>query len=479
MSDETNNFDELVIARKLFEKYKSDYLKLDATTDEAYKQLELMQKQLTRIEKLERKDVLKPKKEFIQSSGPEKITPEQQEILISKLKNPKLLESVIDEIHKTGIVCEDNAIVSSVCKTMLRLINDHKPESSNAIFASKSSSGKDWIMERVVKTLVPMKDLWLLYSPSNQYVKYATQSILKTNPDFTWNGKVLFISEITPELLESEVFLVQTSKRDGKSGTVIDGKSIELNMPGKPVIFITGSQSILKEDFVRRLDIIDCDISVEQTQRVVRRVPIADKPDADLIQAIQYQLKPYLVIVPFEQELRHCIAKQILPLNARTNVTKLIDFIKAFAILFQYQRETDDNGKLIATYDDYENARKVFDILGLSGNLTGVSPKERLVLDTLITNNGELTDLQIRAKSGTGKYCYEILDNLERKGFIHPVELVHPDNKFKTDRGHALSEKHKGIFLPNIIKKNGKPVFTFDGVDDDDDDDGQQTLGGD
>ena len=44
----------------------------------------------------------------------------------------------------------------------------------------------------------------------------------------------------------------------------------------------------------------------------------------------------------------------------RTQIKKLLDYIKSSAVLHQHQQETDDQGRLIAKWFDYDYARFVF-----------------------------------------------------------------------------------------------------------------------
>jgi len=75
----------------------------------------------------------------------------------------------------------------------------------------------------------------------------------------------------------------------------------------------------------------------------------------ELHHTAQRLLQPYNVVVPFASKLSQCMPTSVL--GARRVFGQLIGFIKAVALLHQFQRTVDQHGNLTATPEDYDLVR--------------------------------------------------------------------------------------------------------------------------
>ena len=125
-----------------------------------------------------------------------------------------------------------------------------------------------------------------------------------------------------------------------------------------------GIRDIFDEDRTRFV-LLSADESQEQTAAVItelaQAVSVPGEPDTvDSIIALHHTaqrlLVPLDVVVPFAEELTPCLPKERL--EARRSFRHLISFIQAVALLHQFQRQRDDQGRIIAVLQDYDIVRE-------------------------------------------------------------------------------------------------------------------------
>jgi len=93
---------------------------------------------------------------------------------MNKLKDKKLIKHIIDEVHKEGVVGEEDSIILLTLKIMLRLTKNAAPTSSNVLVSDKTGGGKDWVTKRVCKVLIP----------STECYHHLIRVMLTPNPQF-------------------------------------------------------------------------------------------------------------------------------------------------------------------------------------------------------------------------------------------------------------------------------------------------------
>ena len=275
-----------------------------------------------------------------------------------KLKDPQLLVNIVKEIQKEGIVGEEDTILALILKIMLRYVKDIDATSSNLVISDKSGGGKDYLVESVCNVLLPKKEYYHRTGLTEKVFRYWNSN----KKDFTWNGKVIHLEDPESDLIKSQVF--RTMASGGSENTVVDNqKAVDLKVNGKPVIIVTSYNTDIDMEGIRRWDTIRMDTGKILTEKVIANRMLKKaglyikKEDKELREALHSILCERNVIVPYVGNII-----KVFPhfLAMRTISGKFMDYIKASAVLHQFQREIDVNGNIIANLDDYEYARFVF-----------------------------------------------------------------------------------------------------------------------
>lgn len=281
------------------------------------------------------------------------ITAEEKQIL----SNPKLLDLIVKEIQEKRVVGEEETIGCIFIVTNCRLVKNIKATSSNLNVNDESGLGKDWIVKAVLDIL---PDNVVVYRTKITPELLTYWHNAKYEPEWTWNGKILYIEDISSVLLNSDVFKVFSSG-GSKATVLIKQYPVDIIIDGKPSMIVTSYHINPNNENLRRYPICFCDSSEEQTLEIMKRQSIEDATgeiysyNPELKTALS-KLRRVTVIVPFAKEL-----PEFFPKNKfmRTHYKRFLDYIKSSAALHQFQREKDGYGTIIATGKDYDIARKI------------------------------------------------------------------------------------------------------------------------
>jgi len=300
----------------------------------------------------EAKKQLRPMKEIIEETeGPK----------YNLLKNPNLLNVVIKEIQDKRVVGEQRTVKCIFLVTNCRLVKNIKATSSNLNINDESGIGKDWIVKAVLDIL-PRDVVIYRTKITPELLTYWHNS--KFEPDWTWNGKILYIEDISTNLLNSDVFKVFSSG-GSKATVLIKQHPVDIVIDGKPSMIVTSYHVSPNNENLRRYPMCYCDSSDDQTLEIMIRQSQEDatgeKSDYEqIITDALGLLKRECVIVPYAEKIPKHFPKNKM---MRTQFKRFLDFIKSSAVLYQFQRDRDENGNLIATGEDYNNARDILDYL--------------------------------------------------------------------------------------------------------------------
>jgi hypothetical protein len=154
------------------------------------------------------------------------ITTEEQQLLT----DPRLLDIIVEEIQNKRVVGEKETIRCIFIVTNSRLVKNIKPTSSNLNVNDISGVGKDWIVKAVLDIL---PDGTVIYRTkiTPELLTYWHNS--KYEPEWTWNGKILYIEDISTVLLNSDVFKVFSSG-GSKATVLIKQYPVDIIINGKP-----------------------------------------------------------------------------------------------------------------------------------------------------------------------------------------------------------------------------------------------------
>lgn len=331
------------------------------------------------------------------------------------LLRPDLFSQIVAEANRF-IVGETATIKTLHLCAAGRLVKNHQVASYNLMVNSESGAGKDFVTTHTLKAL-----------PKTQYFSRTRISPTVFNywhandKEWTWDGKVLYLEDISSGVLNADAFKVMSSN---KSHTTIvkDQRAIELEVRGKPVIIVTTASGTPTKEMTRRFPIINLDESVDQTKAIIKRHAEAEEtglplePNDDITDALSWLRRVY-VKVPFAKKITDFFPDQIL---IRTHFPRFLDLIKASAALHQYQRESDEHGRVIAEPADYDIARDI--LLKLTSNplMVSLTRNQQRIRGYLAKNKAWLSagDMEPHMAFISGRQLRRELDRLFEAGLL-------------------------------------------------------------
>jgi hypothetical protein len=340
-----------------------------------------------------------------------------------KMKDPMLLVNLVREIQKEGVMAEEDTIMALIMKIMLRLVKDCTPTSSNVLLSDKSGGGKDHLTKCVCSVMLPKNTYFHRSRLSEKVFTYWKAN----DKSWSWNGKVIHLEDPETEFLNSQAFKVRASGQT--SDTIVENqKAKDFLINGKPVIIVTSMDASINIEGVRRWDSCRLDTTDELTSDIIKRNMLIEsgmlkiKIDKELRAAIQ-NLAPVDVVIPYALAVAEALPSI---LTMRTQHHKLLDYIKASAILHQFQRKRDNNNRIIANMFDYEYARFCFHFFG---NLRGVplNVAEEQLLDVLLQEGRPLDVKTILSRIDRGHtWLYDKIDRMKGLELIKELYLEEP-----------------------------------------------------
>lgn len=198
------------------------------------------------------------------------VNPKHLEIL----KDPKLLEKINkefskfivdeEETRKSIFVCGCGSFVKNLTSTF------------NVFISGESSAGKSWVVKNVLSIFpdkIYSKETYRTKITANAFTYWHNSNV---EPEWTWDGKVLYLEDVGNDILNSNVFKVMIS--EGSIATIVGrkkGKGYELpatfdiEIIGKPIVFITTASGTPVEEIKNRFIMFSLDESEEQTKKIM------------------------------------------------------------------------------------------------------------------------------------------------------------------------------------------------------------------
>ena len=275
---------------------------------------------------------LKPQEEKTEMTEGEKTA------ALELLRDPRLVERILEDFEKYGVVGEEtNKLVSYLAVTS-RLL-----EAPLAILMqSSSAAGKSALMEAVLAML-----------PEEQRVQYSamTGQSLFYMGETDLKNKVLAIVEeegalraaYALKLLQSEgVLTIASTGKDATTGRLI---THQYRVEGPVMLFLTTTAIDLDEELLNRCLVLTVDEDRAQTQAIHKKQREAQTLEGLLARHereevlrvhrnAQRLLKPVLVVNPYARELTFLDNRT----RTRRDHMKYLTLIRAIALLHQHQR---------------------------------------------------------------------------------------------------------------------------------------------
>jgi hypothetical protein len=372
------------------------------------------------------------------------------------LRDPCLVEKIVDEVHKE-FYGEEDSIMALIVSINTRLVKGCKPESRNIVVSEMSGAGKD----RLIKTLCS-----ILLEPEKTYFHRSklTPEVFTywhtNNKKWSWDGKVIHIEDPDVDLINCQGFKTMASGE--KQATVVDKqKAKDLLVQGKPNLIITTFEGCADIEGIRRYPFIHLDTSDELTRQVKMGISkqyskeYTAKQDKELRRKLR-NLKSFHVTIPYASELIDYFPDNLI---ARTYYSRFLDYIASSCVLHQFQREMDKDGWLIATREDYELGRITF--LKTVSNIAMIplSRDQQTLLEVLTKHSKPMFVADIHKEIPKERdWIYRNCEVLKRHG------LIRQDTMFKEDANkHVITYEVVGGFYDGHLLPSTERLYGCSG----------------
>lgn len=298
------------------------------------------------------------------------------------LQKKDLIDIIIKEYSKF-IVGEEKNIKTIFLITMGGiLVNNARPTSTNICINSSSGAGKDALCSAILKPFIDYNYCIKRTRITPTVFTYWKQKETKEE-NWSWNKKIVYLEDVGESTLNSEVFKVMAS--GGSEATVVkDQRAVDIIINGKPVFVITTAEGEPNEELKRRFPLIYLDETKEQTENIIKRIteyaskgyePVFDP----FLKQSMFKLKPVNVIVPYSDKIGLFFCKNNY-ISLRTNIARVIDYIKFHAAIYQHQREIDSDGNVLANGEDWDGVLDSIKAINKSKSSMGLTHKQRKIL---------------------------------------------------------------------------------------------------
>ncbi len=341
------------------------------------------------------------------------------------LRGENLFKRIIDDAAAMGVAGERELIATVYLVGVSRLLD--KPLA--AIVQGLSSSGKSYVPERVA-SLFPPEAILLATQQTPQALFYMPAGSLSHR--FVVAGERSRMeqddaAEATRALRE----MLSSGKLSKLIPMKIDGRmETKLIEQDGPIAFIetTTLTNIFDED-ANRCILVNTDERREQTRRIVTKLAKRYAGDvsgdakriAERHHAAQRMLQPWPVVIPFANRVGDLFDSDRV--EVRRAFPQLMSMVQASALLHQFQRQIDD-GRLLATIDDYQLARHLLArpfSRQLGGGLSDPARRYFERLEAWASGEFTTTDAK-KQESVTGRAVTGWLSELADAGLVDQLE---------------------------------------------------------
>lgn len=326
------------------------------------------------------KDVIENAKQKFQmkESGEiadDEIDPEILE-MVEQIKNdPLLFKKRMDVIAKLGVVGEQNVIALNFLVMDSRLL-------PMGIAGSEALALKNCGIYGAGKSY-PLFMCKELYSSSAYHLITSGSSKSLYNIEGGLKNKVLILTEALSLQADNSradnelAYAIRSLISEGSlvyqyTGYNEDGKKVTIitKLEGPTSLLTTTIHGRLEPQLEDRLISVSPDITTKQTQDILEKTANlanghTDSVDDNSIKSWRIfhdALESIEVIIPFAQDIVDFVKRtDSLPVAARRGFKRILAGIKTIALVYQYQREQDDQGRVIAEMVDYFLASQLLD----------------------------------------------------------------------------------------------------------------------
>ena len=266
------------------------------------------------------------------------LSPEEKTAALELLKDPNLMDRILEDFSRCGIVGEETNKKVTYLAAVSRLLDAPLA----VILQSSSAAGKSSLMEAVL-ALMPEEQRVQYSAMTGQSLFYMGETDLK--------NKILAIVEeegaqraaYALKLLQSEAVLtIASTGKDPTTGKLV---THQYRVEGPVMIFLTTTAIEIDEELLNRCLVLTVDEDREQTRAIHRMQREAQTLEGILMKRrrqdivalhrnAQRLLKPLSVVNPYAQQLTFPDSLT----RTRRDHMKFLALIRAITLLYQYQR---------------------------------------------------------------------------------------------------------------------------------------------
>lgn len=287
-------------------------------------------------------------------------------------QDPILFKRRLDLINEAGVVGERNNVAMYFAALDSRLLPDNRV--SPNVLAIKNAghfgAGKSYTLSNVL-TIYPESRYHMITNGSAKSLYYLKGGL---------QHKALIVTEgyqlQQNHAQDSElVYALRTLISEGK----VSYWTVKRNEEGQQETFLfelAGPTSFITTTIVEQLEsqmedrllTIHPDESLTQTRDIVTfigdseagLVPKLDQQTIKVWKAFHESLEPVEVVIPYAPKIvDHIKTAPLLPISTRRAFKKVLSVIKAIVCAYQYQRQKNPHGQMIAEICDYWMALQV------------------------------------------------------------------------------------------------------------------------
>lgn len=354
------------------------------------------------------------------------ISPENQKACIEFLRKPDLIQQIDQLIEQAGVVGEESTrkllfIISSTYKMGYPL---------HALVQGSSGSGKSHLINIIGQCLPPEDVLSMTRVTSKSFYHYGKDELV---------DKLLLIQDYDGldeeaqyafrELQSAGSVSSSTTYKDRNGNIMSMVKTVRSHFAS----LLATTKAEVYCDNMSRSVILGIDESEEQTTRIIdyqnkKLAGIIDGRDEHqakvFLQNCMRCIKPHEVVNHYADKVRLPLeAKMLRRLNNHYQA-----FVKQITILHQYQRQKDDQGRLIAEPQDLQMACDIlFDAImlkvdDLDSSLRQFFDKMKALIKGLAqpkNNDYQFTQREVRLALNISKtQCFRFMEDLELLEYV-------------------------------------------------------------
>jgi DNA primase catalytic core len=431
---------------------------------------------------LKLEEFLEKRQKASEVSAKRELTDEEKNEALGLLREPNLLERILEDFERCGVVGErTNKLLGYLAATSRKLA-----EPLAVVIQSSSAAGKSSLMDAVLE-LMPEEERVQYSAMTGQSLFYMGETNLQ--------HKILAIVEeqgaerasYALKLLQSEGELtIASTGKDPATGRLV---TQEYRVEGPVMIFQTTTAVDMDEELLNRCIVLTVDEGREQTRAIHERQRrartlegVVARQERQRILALhqnaQRLIRPLFVVNPYAAELRFPDHQT----RMRRDHTKYLGLIEAVALLHQYQRPiktVEHRGQKLryieVTKQDIEVANRLaHEVLGRS--LDELPPQTRRLLglldemataecDRLGLDRGDFrfSRRQLRERTGWGDTQLKVhLGRLVEMEYV----IAHRGSGHSQRLGYELVYVRgvgDGPFLPGLIGADELGGHEYDG----------------